>query len=345
MHKSVRNFLAGFIGSLAIFTGIAVSGVATNPAVTGISGGGSGTSADQVQGTAASGSAVSGNPVQVGGSDGTNARTLLTDTGGRAIAVGAATAASAPVGAPVLVGASDGSVVRTVKTDTSGNLFSVGNVAAAATDSGNPLKIGGKYNSTVPTYTDGQRGDAQMDARGALHSLIITNQNSGVDGIANTELGYAWNNGRSGSLILRVAPSVYNGSTWDRPYGDTAGTVVQPALTANRWAYPAASTGITNTTTAVTIKAAAGAGVRNYVTGIQIMSEALTNATELAIRDGAAGTVLWRTKIGTGGLTQGISHNFQVPLKGTANTLLEVVTLTASGAGAVYFNAQGYTAP
>jgi hypothetical protein len=74
------------------------------------------------------------------------------------------------------------------------------------------------------------------------------------------------------------------------------------------------------------------------------MAEALGAATELAIRDGAAGTVLWREKIGTPGVPQGVSINFQTPLRGTANTLLEVVTLTASGTGAVYFNAQGYAA-
>jgi hypothetical protein len=110
------------------------------------------------------------------------------------------------------------------------------------------------------------------------------------------------------------------------------------------WSYAAAASGIVNTTTAVTIKTAAGAGVKNYITSIQIMSEALTNATELAIRDGAGGTVLWRTKIATGGLTAGEPIRFNTPLVGTANTLLEVVTLTASGAGAVYFNAQGFTA-
>lgn len=110
------------------------------------------------------------------------------------------------------------------------------------------------------------------------------------------------------------------------------------------WSYGAAASGIVNTTTAVTIKTAAGAGIRNYITSIQVMSETLTNATELAIRDGAAGTVIWRTKIPTGGLPT-TTIAFPSPLKGTANTLLEVVTLTASGAGAVYFNAQGYAAP
>lgn len=110
------------------------------------------------------------------------------------------------------------------------------------------------------------------------------------------------------------------------------------------WSYGAAASGIVNTTTAVTIKTAAGAGIRNYITSIQVMAETLTTATELAIRDGAAGTVIWRTKIPTGGLPT-TTIAFPSPLKGTANTLLEVVTLTASGAGAVYFNAQGYAAP
>jgi hypothetical protein len=110
------------------------------------------------------------------------------------------------------------------------------------------------------------------------------------------------------------------------------------------WSYAAATGGILNTTTAVSFKAAAAAGIRNYITNIQVMSEALTTATELAIRDGAGGTVLWRIKIPTGGLPTA-QFDFAVPLRGTAATLLEVVTLTASGAGAVYFNAQGFTSP
>jgi hypothetical protein len=110
------------------------------------------------------------------------------------------------------------------------------------------------------------------------------------------------------------------------------------------WIYAAASGGILNTTTAVTIKTAAGAGLRNYITALQITAEALTNATEIVIRDGAGGLVLWRSKIGTSGLVDGIGICFPSPLKGSTNTLLEVATLTASGAGAVYINAQGFVA-
>lgn len=111
------------------------------------------------------------------------------------------------------------------------------------------------------------------------------------------------------------------------------------------WTYPAATGGISNTTTAVTIKAAAAANIRNYITGIQISSDPLGAATELAVRDGAGGAVLWRMKIGTAGVVNGISIEFPTPLRGTAATLLEIVTLSASITGGVFVNAQGYTAP
>jgi hypothetical protein len=113
---------------------------------------------------------------------------------------------------------------------------------------------------------------------------------------------------------------------------------------ASAWRYVPPGGGITNTTTAVTIRAAGGTGLRNYITGIQLAADTLTNATEVAIRDGAAGPVLWRRNITTAGLRP-VTIKFAIPLVGTANTLLEAVTLTASGSGSVYVNAQGFTAP
>ena len=139
--------------------------------------------------------------------------------------------------------------------------------------------------------------------------------------------------------------SVGNGQVV-RPIGTVDGKMIirQHSIPENEWSYVAASGGILNTTTAVTIKAAAGAPYRNYLTSIQVQAEALTNATELAVRDGAGGTVLWRIKIPTTGLDLK-QIDFANPLKSSSATLLEVVTLTASGTGAVYFNAQGYSAP
>ena len=127
------------------------------------------------------------------------------------------------------------------------------------------------------------------------------------------------------------------------PDGSMATAVaVFAAGDSGQWSYAAAASGISNTTTAVTI-AAAAAGVRNMINSLQLSADALGSATEVAIRNGAAGAVLWRTKIGTAGLLGGLNINFAQPIKGSVNTLLEVVTLTASITGSVYFNAQGTT--
>lgn len=125
---------------------------------------------------------------------------------------------------------------------------------------------------------------------------------------------------------LRVNPNL----------GSTSNLVVQAPTP---WSYAAATGGIDNSNTAVTIKAAGAAGVRNYVTEIQIAHATLGASTELAIRDGTAGTVLWRTLLHTTAMP---TTSYKVHLMGTAATLLEVITLTAV-TGDVLVNVQGYT--
>lgn len=65
----------------------------------------------QVVGPGASGAAISGNPVRVSASDGTNTRDVLSDTSGRLQMVGAAADGTAASGNPVQVGGVDGSGV------------------------------------------------------------------------------------------------------------------------------------------------------------------------------------------------------------------------------------------
>ena len=91
------------------------------------------------------------------------------------------------------------------------------------------------------------------------------------------------------------------------------------------------------------IKAAAGASVRNYLKSLTISHDTLGAATEIAVRDGAGGTVLWRGRLQTTAVEDKVI-NFDTPLYSTANTLLEVLTIT-NVTGGVYVNAQGYTAP
>jgi hypothetical protein len=91
----------------------------------------------------------------------------------------------------------------------------------------------------------------------------------------------------------------------------------------------------------VTAKTAAGAGIRNYITGVQVMNGHATVSTDVQIRDGASGTVLWRGFAQAAG--GGASVKFDPPLRGTANTLVEIACGTTGTA--TYFNLQGFVAP
>jgi len=214
------------------------------------------------------------------------------------------------------------------------------NQSTIITALGSPLQASG----TLATITNPVPLKGLAAGEQSLSNPIAVQLSIGSAGVST---GTSW---ASGTGSTKNAPFVYSynyvldsaGAGQPMP-GNASGVVTQLALTSSRWQYAAASGGISNTTTAVTIASAAGGSLRNYITGVQIFSDALGAATEIAVRDGAAGTVLWRGKIGTGGITGGESVVFPVPLKGTANTLMEVVTLTASITGAVYFNAQGFT--
>lgn len=130
--------------------------------------------------------------------------------------------------------------------------------------------------------------------------------------------------------------------------GDTAdlvttvvGAVIQKpySIPEADWQYAAAAGGIINTTD-VAVKAAAAAGIRNYITGIQLRN---TNAvaTEFVIKDGAS-TVIWRTQL-PASMTGSMEVAFPTPLKGTAATAVNVACITTGAA--VYANLQGYIAP
>ncbi len=107
--------------------------------------------------------------------------------------------------------------------------------------------------------------------------------------------------GRSRTSIMTTA---VNGTSVYHTMTSSGALIVDkhavPELT---WSYAAAASGIVNTTTAVTIKAAV-ASQRGNITALQVNAEALGAATEFAIRDGAGGTVLWRIKIPATGLAQ-----------------------------------------
>ena len=176
--------------------------------------------------------------------------------------------------------------------------------------------------------------------------------NSGVDigDVDVTSLPGAAHDAAISGNPVRIAGRALTADYTAVAAGDTADLittllgklVVYPYANPNQmWSYAAPAGGLVNQT-AVTIKAAAGAGIRNYITHIDVVNSHATISTELIINDGAAGTVLWRGWLQAAG--GGYSINFDPPLRGTANTLLEIDEVTATGTAGVLFNCVGFTA-
>ena len=94
-------------------------------------------------------------------------------------------------------------------------VVATGNVASGVTDSGNPVKVGGVFNTTLPTLTNGQRSDLQTDNRGNLRTIQTAAILAGSDGGSNS-LAYLPNSNGGSSNALAVAPTLFNGTTWDR---------------------------------------------------------------------------------------------------------------------------------
>jgi hypothetical protein len=169
------------------------------------------------------------------------------------------------------------------------------------------------------TNTNEVVGDAAHDAAVAGNPVLIGIEARSTDGTAVT----------SGDASRVLGTLLGKQVTY--PY----------ALPGSTWNYAAAAGGLVNTT-GVSAKAAAGAGVRNYVTGCQVINSHQTTGTEVLIRDGAAGTVLHRGWAQPAG--GGFACDFNPPLRGTANTLIEIAEVTTTATAGVLVNLQGFTA-
>jgi len=115
--------------------------------------------------------------------------------------------------------------------------------------------------------------------------------------------------------------------------------VVRPYATPEReWSYAASSGGITNTAD-VALAPAAGAGLKNYLTSLQLKNTNAT-ATQVVIKDGA--TVIWRGHVSASPLTTD-TIVFASPIHTSDNTALNIACITTGAA--LLVNAQGYIAP
>ena len=112
----------------------------------------------------------------------------------------------------------------------------------------------------------------------------------------------------------------------------SAAAVVSPySIPEVSWQTPANVGGLVNTATPLQIKEAAGALLRNYLTSIDLYSEALTNATDLRIREPdltcASQTIASNT------LTVSVTHNLLV---GDA-VVFTASTVTGISTGVTYY--------
>lgn len=102
----------------------------------------------------------------------------------------------------------------TVTGGVNGLLGVAGNIASGVTDAGNPVKVGAIFNTTLPTFTNGQRGDLQIDSKGSLEiTPYIAGSVAGTsgpisDGSSNTQT----------MIGTRNFNLLFNSSTWDRNY-------------------------------------------------------------------------------------------------------------------------------
>lgn len=133
--------------------------------------------------------------------------------------------------------------------------------------------------------------------------------------------------------------AVANGDVADTTCTLVGAQIVKPySIPEADWQFAAAAGGIVNTTDVVA-RAAGAAGIRNYVTGIQLRNVSAVS-TEFVIKDGA--TVIWRTFLTANNSTPN-DIEFPTPLKGTAATALNIACVTTGAA--VFANLQGYQAP
>lgn len=109
------------------------------------------------------------------------------------------------------------------------------------------------------------------------------------------------------------------------------------AIPEQDWTFAAPSGGIIVATDVVLI-GAGGAGLRRYLTAMDIRNASASVATEVVIKDGA--TVIWRGQFPVNSPFEPLV--FPTPLKSSINAALNVQCITT--AAQVYINAQGYTA-
>lgn len=223
--------------------------------------------AAQVEGLTANGAAGNPAPLVFGGRTGAgNTVTAAITAGGNLLVEPGATfnVSAAQTGAWTVSGTgtagSAATGVLTIQGIASMTPVVIGGaVADNAVASGNPAPIGGTAASAMPTYTAGDRVEAQFSTRGAMYTALV--EPTGGSFITATSNGgdAVTNNITCLNILSRGA--LYNGSTYDRARG-IAGSFGAATGVA---AVELAGTPSAHITTATTTTVKSGAGILHNI--------------------------------------------------------------------------------
>lgn len=211
---------------------------------------------------------------------------------------------------------------------------------------------------STPVGTDNEFGPLQMNSNGQLrvdasavavpitdNSGTITVDDGGtsltVDGsVTATCVGNAAHDAAvSGNPVLTAAEArssentaVANGDV-ARLITDLVGKLITSPYAPSDLTWQ--GTGSKTDTSDLAVKAAAGSGVRNYITSIIVANTSSTDTTVI-VKDGSTEICRVPAPANSGAVLQ-----FPVPLKGTANTAVNIAS--AASVSTMYITAAGYT--
>lgn len=172
--------------------------------------------------------------------------------------------------------------------------------------------------STLTTLANGQ----------TAHSAASTGSPVRIGGRVNTAVDTTLVAGDASDLFMTTSGAAVN-----KPY---AAPEVDWQVTSGAAAFTA--------TGSTVLKAAGAAGVRNYLTALQVCNTSTTLSVIVTILDGAA--VIWATQLPPNATTLPVTPtviDFPTPLRGTAATAMNIQFAAATVAA--FYNVQGYQAP
>ena len=169
----------------------------------------------------------------------------------------------------------------------------------------------------------------------------VPNQTSGIapGGATNEGNAYAGSGLQVNEGVTRTSNSpTASGGVYTIPTFTTGGAALQKPYSVPEadWLATSGLTPLT-ATTSTPIKAAGAAGIRNYMTAIQLSNSSSSQATTIAILDGA--TVIHALNLLANDKRD---IEFPSPLRGSAATAMNI---QCGSSASIYWNAQGYQAP